>query len=123
MRVRVVVDKTKAYWEYAVREFVKDEELMGDLARHLLDNTPEGAVEVLEADPEPEPVKAPTPVEDEDPGNDAGADGPPVDGTIDVLMTWVGDDPERAQRALVAEQAKDKPRATVIKRLGGGTAE
>lgn len=120
MRVGILKD-TKAYWEYAVREFKKGEELLGDLARHLLENQPQGTVEVLEADPEPEVVKAPVPVEDPDDVPDP--DGPPVDGTIDVLMTWVGDDPERAARALVAEQAKDKPRATVIKRLGGVTAE
>jgi hypothetical protein len=122
MRVSILKD-TKAYWEYAVREFKKGEELLGDLARHLLDNTPEGTVEVLERDPEPEVVEAPAPVEGEDPDEVPDADGPPVDGTIDVLMTWVGEDPERAARALVAEQAKDKPRATVIKRLGGVTAE
>lgn len=120
MRVRVVVDRTKAYWEYAVREFVKGEELMGDLARHLLDNTPKGSVEVLEADPE---QPAPTPVAQETSAIGDDGDGPPVEGTIDTLMTWVGDDPERAAAALVAEQAKDKPRATVIKRLGGVAAE
>ena len=120
MRVRVV-EQTKSYWEYAVREFEKGEELLGDLARHLLANNP-GTVEVLEADPEPVPAPVVPPVaEDSDPGVDP--DGPPVEGTVDTLMTWVGEDPERAARALAAEQAKDKPRSTAIKLLGGLTGE
>lgn len=116
MRVRVL-QPTRAYWNYEVRTFGKGEELEGDLARHLAANAPEGSVEVTEADPEPkktpEPPKAPADGP-EDP--DAG-DGPPVDGTIDALMAWVDDDPERAAAALTAEQAKDKPRSTVVKRL------
>lgn len=121
MRVRIV-ERTKTYWEYAVREFEKGEELLGDLARHLLENQPEGTVEVLEADPEPVAAPIAPPLEDDaDPGADP--DGPPVEGTIDTLMTWVGDDPARAAQALAAEQAKDKPRATVVKRLGGLTGE
>jgi hypothetical protein len=117
MRVRVL-QPTRAYWNYEVREFGKGEELEGDLARHLAGNAPEGAVEVTEADPEPK--EAPQPPKDpaddpKDPG--AGGDEPPVDGTIDDLMSWVNDDPERAGRALAAEQAKDKPRSTVVKRL------
>lgn len=122
MRVRVV-ERTRAYWEYAVREFEKGEELLGDLARHLLANTPEGTVEVLEADPEPEAVQEPAPVEVEEQEEGPDPDGPPVDGTVDVLMAWVGEDPERAARALAAEQAKDKPRSTAIKLLGGVVAE
>jgi hypothetical protein len=118
MRVRVL-QETKAYWEYAVREFKKGEELLGDLARHLAANTPEGTVEVVEADPEPElePVEPPPPPQDPGPGGDV----PPVDGTIDDLMTWVGGDTARAAAALAAEQARDKPRSTVIKRLAGLT--
>jgi hypothetical protein len=69
-------------------------------------------VKVLEADPEPEPAP-------EQPAADtAPAEGePPVDGTIDDLMGWVDGDPQRATLALEAEQAKDKPRSTVVKRL------
>jgi hypothetical protein len=121
MRVRVTAQGVRAYWEYAVREFKQGEELLGDLARHLLANAPEGSVEVLEHDPEPEKPAPPVdPVEGADPA-DSG-DEPPTEGTIETLMAWVGDDPERAARALAAEQGRDKPRATVLKRLGG-TAE
>ncbi|MFF7191756.1 hypothetical protein ACFZAR_42945 [Streptomyces sp. NPDC008222] len=111
MRVRVL-KKFTAYWNYAIAEFREGEELVGDQARHFLDNTPEGTVKVLEADSEPAPEP---PKEPEAP---ASADGePPVEGTIDDLMSWVDGDPERAAQALQAEQAKDKPRSTVVKRL------
>lgn len=114
MRVRMV-KAARAYWNYAVQEFKEGEEYLGDLARHLTDNTPEGTVEVLEADPEP--VTEPeTPAEPLEPVIPVG-DEPPVDGTIDDLMVWVDDDKGRAAAALSAEQAKDKPRSTVVKRL------
>lgn len=121
MRVRVIKPFT-AYWNYSVTHFNVDAEADGDLARHLADNAPEGAVEVVEADPEP---VAPGPGaagddSDDGPGSDGdGAAGgePPVDGTIDDLMAWVDGSPERAAQALEAEQAKDKPRSTVVKRL------
>lgn len=116
MRVRVVKE-FEAYWNYAVTKFTPGAELDGDMARHFVDNAPKGSVEVLEADPEPEPVeeKAPEPVVPAD------GDEPPVEGTIDDLMTWVGDDKERAAAALEAEQAKSKPRSTVVKRLAAMT--
>jgi len=116
MRVRVL-QPTTAYWNYEVREFGKGEELDGDLARHLAANAPGGSVEVTEADPEPEPAAEVPEESDGGSGDPAGGDEPPVDGTIDDLMAWVNDDPERATAALAAEQAKDKPRSTVVKRL------
>jgi hypothetical protein len=113
MRVRVVKEFT-AYWDYAITTFHEGAELEGEQARHMLDNAPEGSIDVLEKDPEPAPaLKEPA----AEPKAPAEGDGPPVDGTIDDLMSWVDGDPERASRALEAEQAKDKPRSTVVKRL------
>lgn len=112
MRVRVVKE-FEAYWNYAITRFAEGAELEGDQARHFADNAPEGSVEVVEADPEPAPE---SPKEPEAPSGPDG-DEPPVDGTIDALMVWVDGDPERAGQALQAEQAKDKPRSTVVKRL------
>jgi hypothetical protein len=114
MRVRVL-KQFSAYWNYAITQFNEGAEADGELARHLVDNAPKDSVEVVEADPEPEDV----PEAPQDPEVPVPPDGdePPVDETIDVLMTWVGDDKERAGRALAAEQAKDKPRSTVVKRL------
>jgi hypothetical protein len=51
----------------------------------------------------------------------APGDEPPVeldvDGTAADVLAWVGEDPERAAEALEAEQAKDKPRSTLVKQL------
>lgn len=110
MRVRVL-EEFRAYWNYAITEFKKGAELEGDLARHVVDNAPKGSVEVIEADPEPAPEGPKAPAEPADPGD------PPVDGTIDDLMAWVDGDEDRAAQALAAEQAKDKPRSTIVKRL------
>jgi len=110
VRVRVL-EKVTAYWNHAVTEFEKGAELIGDLARHLADNAPDGSVEVIEDEPEPSPP--PVAPEIQTPSGDE----PPADGTIDELMTWVNGNPERAAQALAAEQAKDKPRSTVVKRL------
>lgn len=128
MRVRVVKE-FEAYWNYAITKFREGAELDGDLARHCVDNAPKGAVEVTEADPEPvDRDLNGTGDGAQDPASSdggAGGDEPPVDGTIDALMEWVGDDKERATRALEAEQGKDKPRSTVVKRLSSlaGTEE
>jgi hypothetical protein len=40
-------------------------------------------------------------------------------GTIPEIKKWVGDDTERAQRALDAENANEKPRATLVEYLEG----
>lgn len=124
MRVRVL-KTVRGFWNWGIQTWEPGEEVTGDLARHLADNSPEGFVEVTEADPEPEETEDPA-----DPGDAAGGEGsdsqqdtgesgdePPVDGTIDQLMTWVGNDPARAGQALAAEQAKDKPRSTAVKLL------
>lgn len=39
------------------------------------------------------------------------------DGTAADVRTWVGDDPNRAQLAIAAEQARDKPRTSLLTRL------
>lgn len=114
MRVRLAQD-VRLYWNYSVQNLEKGTEHIGDLAKHLLDNTTEGAVEVLEADPEPAKPEPQGPQSPPEPDRDDGE--PPVDGTIDALMTWVGDDQGRAVEALSAEQAKDNPRSTAVKRL------
>lgn len=46
----------------------------------------------------------------------AGPDPDAVpDGTIAVVLDWVGDDPEKAQRALDVEEAKgDRARSTLV---------
>jgi hypothetical protein len=103
MRVRIV-KPFAAYWNYEVRGFEVGEEFVGDLARHLADNSPAGSVEVLEGDPEPA-VPGDPPAELD------------IDAKADAILAWVGDDSERAAAALAAEQAKGKPRSTLVKQL------
>lgn len=132
MRIRVV-KPTKAYWNYSIQTWNPDDEVDGELARHLADNAPRGHVEVIEDDRDEVREAQKEPQEPSGPGdpNGQGGDGnegdppagPPVDGTIDDLVRWVGDDPERARQALEAEQAKDKPRSTVVKRLAALTGD
>lgn len=38
-------------------------------------------------------------------------------GTVPEVMTWVGDDKERAQKALDAEQANERPRKGLVSSL------
>lgn len=114
MRVRVIKSFT-AYWNYAVTQFNVDAEADGDLARHLAENTPEGSVEILEADSEP---KQAPPAPDAEPDTPIGSpEELNVEGTAAYVLAWVGDDPERAADALAAEQARDKPRSTLVKQL------
>jgi hypothetical protein len=60
----------------------------------------EPVAEVPEPSPEPAPEVAPVP-----------------DGTVDEVLEWVGDDPTRARRAADAEQAKDRPRTSLLAKL------
>lgn len=50
-----------------------------------------------------------------DPGT--GPDTEVPEGTTDKVLTWVGDNPDRAAAALAAEQASTKPRTTLIDQL------
>lgn len=50
----------------------------------------------------------------------AGVESPaeePPEASIDKVLEWVGEDRERASAALAAEQAEEKPRATLVDRL------
>ena len=50
----------------------------------------------------------------------ASDDGVP-DGTVDEVLAWVGDDPDKAARALDAEKS-GKDRSTLVEALEGLTA-
>lgn len=47
--------------------------------------------------------------------------GPPaelnIEGSAAQVLAWVGEDPARADQALAAEEARDKPRSTLVKAL------
>lgn len=103
MRV-VVNEKFKVFHGHVPTQLQAGQEVSGELAAFLLEHAPG---KVTRADVEPEP-------------------GPPAELDIDasaaVVLSWVGEDRERAGVALVAEQAKEKPRAGLVKALEKLTA-
>jgi hypothetical protein len=50
------------------------------------------------------------------PVGDADGDGVP-DGAVAEVLDWVGDDSDRAVRAIEAEEVREKPRTTLISAL------
>lgn len=103
-RVRVT-KSTKAYWPRTcqVLEFTEGETVVGELAEHLATTIP-ADVEILDAEPTAEP--------DDEPDGDTVPDG-----TAQDVLSWVGDDKDRAAQALEAEHGRDKPRSTLIAAL------
>jgi hypothetical protein len=107
-RVRVTA-ATKVYWPRTcqVLDYTKDEIVTGELAQHLADTCP-NLVEVLDEVLGAEPA--------------AAGDGVP-DGTAAEVLEWVGDDHDKAAQALEAEQAREKPRSTLVGALEKLTAK
>jgi hypothetical protein len=111
MRAKVL-ENFAPYWNYGVQPLAKGDEVSGELAAYLV--TTQSPVEPL--DDEAAALLGP-------PQEDSGQEPkePPaeldIDGTAADVLAWVGDDPERAEEALEAEQAKDKPRSTLVKQL------
>ena len=115
MRARVL-NNIAPYWNYGVHPLKQDDEVSGELAAYLVStHSPvepldDEARTLLEA-----PADQPEPEQQEDPQE------PPeeldINGTAADVLAWVGDDPERAETALEQEQAKDKPRSTLVKQL------
>jgi hypothetical protein len=107
MRAKVLED-IAPYYNYGIIRLAKDEEVTGELAVYLLaTNSPvqpldDEAQSVLDGEPEPK-VEPPAELD--------------IDAKADDVLAWVGDNPERAAEALAAEQAKDKPRSTLVKQL------
>lgn len=98
-------------------------------------DSPGCLTKVPAAAPEPEPESEPTGADETageateeaasdsdgasgEGGGDAEADTDPVpEGTAQVVLDWVGSDPDLARRALDAEEARDTPRSTLIAAL------
>lgn len=109
MRVKVLED-IAPYFNYGITPLSAGEEVGGELAAYLVSTR--------------SPVE---PLDDEAralfEGDAPVADREPTDGELDIdasaadVLAWVGDDSERAAEALAAEQAKDKPRSTLVKQL------
>ncbi|MBB4985030.1 hypothetical protein [Streptomyces nymphaeiformis] len=127
MRVKVL-ETGSTYYNYGIVALAADEEVKGGLALHLLETG--SAVEPLDAAAKAWRPAADDPAEPEDPAEEeleAPADDElDIDATAADILSWVGDDPDRAEEALAAENAKDKPRSTLVKqleRLAGGGEE
>lgn len=87
------------YWNYQVWHLTVGEQVDGGLADYLLATG--SPVEEVSAGP----------------AVDVDGDGVP-DGTVAQVLEWVGDDRDRAQAALDAEQGKgDSSRATLVAAL------
>ena len=106
MRVRTT-EAISAYFNYQITELPAGAEVSGEFAEYLAAT---GApVDVLDG---PEPAAS---------GPAGGSDQSPdevPDGTAAVVLDWVGDDTDKARRALEAEQARgDKARSTLVAAL------
>ncbi|WP_405909552.1 hypothetical protein OG742_37120 [Streptomyces sp. NBC_00828] len=142
MRV-VVREAFKAYINHQPENFHVGQKIKGDTAvlllrtRAAVDPEDEEAAELADSledkseddDQEQEteqPLTPSTPavVPVDIPGGGANPLSPPGPGTeldtdasVADVLTWVGDDAERAALALAAEQAKASPRSTLVKPL------
>jgi hypothetical protein len=119
MRV-VVRDAFKAYINHQPEDFTPGQEIKGDTAVYLLRNRAavdpcDGEAEDLaQALADEDQGDAPEETEPDDDQTPASLD---ITGSVPDVLAWVGDDPERAQEALAAEQAQDRPRSTLVKQL------
>lgn len=112
MRVKVL-EASSPYYNYGLVPLAKDQEVSGGLALFLLETgtnvepVDDAAADWLAAQVAPDSAQEP-----------AGGDGElDIDANAAEVLVWVGEDPERAAEALAAEQAKDKPRSTLVKQL------
>ncbi|MGW0626429.1 hypothetical protein [Streptomyces sp. NPDC002758] len=115
MRVKVL-KSTHLYWNYGIVQVWEGEEISADQAAYMIevgvdvepldDDARKHAADVaaLKAQPLPDP----------DPASPEELD---INANAADVLAWAGEDPERAAEALAAEQAKDKPRSTLVKQL------
>lgn len=111
MRV-VVTEAFRAYLNMQPETFAEGQELKGSTAAYFLEVG--AAVEPIDGEARDHlaGLGAPDgPVEQEPP---AELD---IEASAAVVLSWVGEDRERAAAALEAEQAKEKPRSTLVKAL------
>jgi hypothetical protein len=111
MRARVL-ENIAPYWNYGIHPLKKNDEVTGELAVYLVST---------HSPVEPVDDEARALLEAPQEGSAPAADAPPteldIDGTAADVLAWVGEDPDRAGEALEAEQAKDKPRSTLLRQL------
>jgi hypothetical protein len=119
MRVRML-QATTAYWNYEVRAFGEGDVLDGELALYLLTVDAPVVPDDDDARTELERLSIVRSEMAEEAGREEPSEAPAeldIDAKADNVLVWVGEDPARAAEALAAEQAKDKPRSTLVKQL------
>jgi len=82
-----------------------------------LASVPEGTVEVREPAPAESLTGDEVQVVEQTAEETETFDGDVPDGTADEILAWVGDDIERALAAIEAENAREKPRKTLLAKL------
>lgn len=103
MRVRIN-EKLRVFHGHVPHDLNKGQEVSGSLAEMLLTRAGKKVTRI-------------------DDGGEEVAPEPPADQELDIdagvgkILAWVGEDSERAAEALAAEQAKEKPRPTLVKAL------
>ena len=107
MRARVLED-IAPYWNYGSHPLKQDDEVDGELCAYLV--VTKSPVEPV--DDEARALLEPVAEEPKEPPAELD-----IDGTAADVLAWVGEDQERAREALTAEQAKEKPRSTLVKQL------
>lgn len=108
MRAKVL-EKIAPYWNYGVHPLEKGDEVSGELAAYLV--TTHSPVEPLD-DEAAALLEPPKKEVDQEPPAELD-----IDATAADVLAWVGEDADRAKEALAAEEAKDKPRSTLVKQL------
>lgn len=108
MRVKVL-ERLRPYYNYGIVDLPEGEEVSGGLALFLLETG-------SQVEPVDDAAKAWRPPGQEEPEPEVPAELD-IEASAATVLAWVGDDPERAAEALAAEQAKDKPRSTLVPQL------
>jgi hypothetical protein len=114
MRVKAT-EAFRPYYNYSLVDLALGQEVSGGLALYLLQT---GSPVVPLDDAARDVLAANEPPADPAPG------GLHITASVPEVLAWVGDDRERAEQALAAEQAsRDKPRTTLTQRLDEILAE
>ncbi|MFB6977692.1 hypothetical protein [Streptomyces scopuliridis] len=108
MRVKVC-NAFSPYYNYGIVPLATGQEVSGGLALFLLETG-------SDVEPVDDGAKAWRPAGHEEPETESSEELD-IEASAAAVADWVGDDPERAKEALAAEQAKDKPRSTLVKAL------
>lgn len=111
MRVKVL-ESFSPYFNYGLVPLAEGDEVSGGLALFLLETgssvepADDAAADWLAARGTPESPQT------------AGQEGElDIDATAADILAWVGESGDRAAEALAREQAKEKPRSTLVKQL------